>query len=132
MATHTNTDTASNSSQAMSKTESSTSQTSTETTADPDPSSANRTTTMRTENDRNKRRIDIPSNATDGEAAALTACLSAYLRDRRAAAAADEEEVPADGWALSGRYGCDTYADMPRSVDRGEEWKMAGRTGRWR
>lgn len=137
MVTHTNADTASNSSQTMSKTDKPTSQTSTGTTADP--SSANRTTTatMRTENDRdsddeNRRRIDIPSNATDGEAAALTACLSAYLRDRRAAAAADEEDVPADGWALSGRYGCDTYADMPRSVDRGEEWKMAGRTGRWR
>ncbi|UPM43234.1 hypothetical protein [Halocatena salina] len=97
------------------------------------------TTTMETENDREKgnghrRLIDIPSNATDGEAAALTACLSAYLREQRAAAATDDgqDDVLADGWSLASRYDCDTYADLPRSVTRGEEWKMAGRTGRWR
>ncbi|RRJ29858.1 hypothetical protein [Halocatena pleomorpha] len=96
-------------------------------------------TDMETENDRerddgHRRLIDIPSSATDGEAAALTACLSAYLREQRAAAAADgqQDDLLADGWSLASRYDCDTYADLPRSVTRGEEWKMAGRTGRWR
>lgn len=79
--------------------------------------------------------IDVPSTATDDEAAALTACLEAYLRARRAAVAAADsqsEDAVADGWSLAGRYGCRTYAELPRSVVRGQEWKMAGRTGRWR
>lgn len=81
-----------------------------------------------------RRLIDIPSSATEGEAAALTACLSTYLREQRAATATGdgEDDVLADGWSLASRYDCDTYADLPRSVSRGEEWKMAGRTGRWR
>lgn len=81
-------------------------------------------------------RITVPSTATDGEAAALTACLGAYLRDRRAraemTAGSNESESAADGWTLAGRYDCRCRADLPRSVDRGEEWKMSGRPGRWR
>lgn len=142
MPVNANTDTASNAVQTMSKTDTSTSRTGTENeTTDSDSSSVNgtktTTETMPTENDRDaddgdRCRIDIPPTATDGEAAALTACLSAYLRDRRAATATDREDVPADGWALASRYDCRTYSDMPRSVTRGEEWKMSGRSGRWR
>lgn len=77
-------------------------------------------------------RFAVPDNATDGEAAALAACLNAYLRDRQGATvtSAAAETESADGWALAGRYGCRCRDDLPRSVDRGEEWKMAERTGR--
>lgn len=83
-------------------------------------------------------RITVPSTATDGEAAALTACLGAYLRDRRERAeiaaqeSSENESESADGWTLAGRYDCRCRADLPQSVDHGEEWKMSGRTGRWR
>lgn len=128
----------------MSKTDTPTTQTEGGAT-DPDldgehsPTTTTTTATMGTENDREneegyRRLINIPSSATEGEAAALTACLSTYLREQRAATAADDqqEDELADGWSLASRYDCDTYADLPRSVSRGEEWKMAGRIGRWR
>lgn len=126
----------------MSKTDAATTQASESGATDPEaehsPTTTTTTATMAENDPENeaeyRRLIDIPSSATEGEAAALTACLSTYLREQRAAAAADEQQDAelADGWSLASRYDCDTYADLPRSVTRGEEWKMAGRTGRWR
>lgn len=86
----------------------------------------------RVETDGHSRaQIVVPTNATDSETAALVACLSAYLRDRRASVTDSETKDTADGWVLAGRYDCRSRNDLPRSVDRGEEWKMSGRTG-WR
>lgn len=76
--------------------------------------------------------LAVPTDATDGEAAALAACLGAYLHDRRAAAVAATEPERANAWTLAGRYGCRCRDELPRTVDRGEEWKMAGRTRRRR
>jgi hypothetical protein len=78
----------------------------------------------------------VPDSATDGEAAALAACLGEYLRDwqvrasMRTSPEAGSERESADGWALAGRYECQNRTDLPQ-VERGEEWKMAGRAG-WR
>jgi hypothetical protein len=78
----------------------------------------------------------VPDSATDGEAAALAACLGEYLRDWQVRASmhtspeAGAEIESADGWALAGRYECRSRTDLPQ-VNRGEEWKMAGRAG-WR
>lgn len=76
--------------------------------------------------------LTVPDSATDGETAALAACLGAYLRDWQDRVIANTSQKPesADRWTLAGRYGCRNRADLP-SVDRGEEWKMAGRSG-WR
>jgi hypothetical protein len=76
----------------------------------------------------------VPDSATDGEAAALAACLGAYLRDwqvRAASSSGSSTERETDSWTLAGRYECRNRSDLPR-VKHGEEWKMAGRTGRWR
>lgn len=75
----------------------------------------------------------VPDSATDGEAAALAACLGAYLRDWhvRAEMASTDDSIETDSWTLAGRYGCRNGTDLPR-VERGEEWKISGRTGRWR
>lgn len=74
----------------------------------------------------------VPDSATDGEAAALAACLGAYLRDWqvRASTASTGDSTETDSWALAGRYECRNQTDLPR-VERGEEWKMSGRTERW-
>ena len=74
--------------------------------------------------------LTVPDSATDNETAALAACLGAYLRDRQAQMVvhAVEETESANSWTLAGRYGCRCRDDLPRSVDRGEEWKMADRT----
>ncbi|WP_254544041.1 hypothetical protein [Halomarina pelagica] len=77
--------------------------------------------------------VTIPETATDREAAALACAVGAHLEDERAAAAArDDGPRSADRWALAGRYGCRSRSDLPRSVERGEEWKMAGRARRLR
>jgi hypothetical protein len=75
--------------------------------------------------------LSIPPSATRGEAAALASAIGAHLNDQRAAAAAAESgPEPADRWSLAGRYGCRHRSDLPRRVERGNEWKMAGRTRR--
>jgi hypothetical protein len=77
----------------------------------------------------------VPDSATDGEAAALAACLGEYLRDwqmrvsMRTSPESGAERESADGWTLASRYEC-RRTDLPQ-VERGEEWKMAGRAG-WR
>lgn len=76
-------------------------------------------------------RIVVPATATDGEAAALVACLGAYLRDRSIAGTDLATDDTADSWTLAGRYGCHSRNELPRTVERGDEWKMSGRTG-WR
>ncbi len=80
------------------------------------------------------RAIDLPPTATDDEAAALSACLTAYLTDRERLAdeTSSADTDSASGWTLANRYDCQTYTELPRSVSKGDEWKMAGRTGRWR
>jgi hypothetical protein len=77
--------------------------------------------------------LSIPDDATRGEAAALACAVGAHLNDQHAAAAATARGGPrqADRWSLASRYGCRQRSELPRRVDRGEEWKMAGRTRRW-
>jgi hypothetical protein len=77
----------------------------------------------------------VPDSTTDGEAAALAACLGEYLRDWQVRVSMRSGETKTeiesvDGWALAGRYECRRRTDLPQ-VERGEEWKMAGRAG-WR
>ncbi|WP_254538178.1 hypothetical protein [Halomarina litorea] len=77
-------------------------------------------------------RLTIPDDATRGEAAALACAIGAHLNDQLvAAAAAGGGPRQANKWSLAGRYGARSRGDLPRRVDRGEEWKMAGRTRRW-
>jgi hypothetical protein len=74
--------------------------------------------------------VELPAEATSDEAAAVAAVIGAHLHDRhRAAAAAAEPSGPesANRWTLAGRYGVRDRNDLPRRVDRGEEWKMAAR-----
>ncbi len=77
--------------------------------------------------------LDIPDTATRGEAAALACAIGAHLNDQLAAAAATQGQGPrpANRWSLAGRYGARSRGDMPRRVNEGEEWKMAGRARRW-
>jgi hypothetical protein len=81
------------------------------------------------------RDLDVPADATPGEAAAIAAAVGAYLRDREAAAAAaaaDTEETWAGRrWAFAGRL---SGLGLPaRRVSDGtptDPWAAAGRTDR--
>jgi hypothetical protein len=77
--------------------------------------------------------LRVPETATRGEAAALASAIGAHLNDQLAAAAAAERDGPrpANRWSLASRVGARSRGDLPRRVNRGEEWKMAGRTRRW-
>mgnify|MGYP006297925139 FL=1 len=76
-------------------------------------------------------RVSIPDDATDAEAAAISAAISAHVTDRQraaaAAAAASDTAEYVDQWTLAGRLERFGKHLHPRDVERGEEWKAAGR-----
>ena len=89
-------------------------------------------TTVNLQTDAGEVTLTVPETTTRGEAAALSSAIAAHLNDRLAATAAAEEGEPqrTNLWSLAGRYGARSRCDLPRRVNRGEEWKMAGRTRR--
>jgi hypothetical protein len=76
------------------------------------------------------RSLRLPADATPLEAAALAACIGAYLNGEVVAAEDEPERV--SGWLLAGRLDCRRPSETPRRVERGSEWKMAGRADRLR
>jgi hypothetical protein len=76
------------------------------------------------------RTLRLPADATPLEAAALAACIGAYLNGEVVAAEDEPERV--NDWLLAGRLDCRRPAETPRGVERGSEWKMAGRAARFR
>jgi hypothetical protein len=72
---------------------------------------------------------DVP---TDAEAAAVASAISAHMTDQaRAAAAAEADTVETvNDWTLTGRFEAvgTPRRRRPRSVERGEEWRAAGRS----
>jgi hypothetical protein len=75
--------------------------------------------------------VSIPDDATEAEAAAISAAISAHITDRQraaaaAAAAADTVEYT-DEWTLAGRLKRFGKRRRPHDVERGEEWKAAAR-----
>jgi hypothetical protein len=76
------------------------------------------------------RTLRLPADATPLEAAAVAACIGAYLNGEVVAGDEDAEQV--SGWLLAGRLGCRRPSEAPRRVERGSEWKMAGRADRLR
>ena len=76
--------------------------------------------------------VSIPDDATEAEAAAISAAVSAHITDRqRAAAAASAAASSAvehvDDWKLAGRLERFGKRRRPKNVERGDEWKAAGR-----
>jgi len=74
--------------------------------------------------------VDVPDDATQAEAAAIVATIGAHLTDqqRAAAAARAEESVEyVDQWTFTDRMRSLGKRRLPRNVERGEEWKAAGR-----
>jgi len=75
--------------------------------------------------------VSIPDDASDAEAAAISAAISAHVTDRqRAAAAAAAASASADyvdEWVLEGRLARFGKRRRPRNVERGEEWQAAAR-----
>ena len=75
--------------------------------------------------------VSIPDDATEAEAAAISAAISAHITDRQraaaAAAAASSSTEYVDDWKLAGRLERFGKRRRPKNVERGEEWKAAGR-----
>ncbi|WP_424004508.1 hypothetical protein ACOZ4I_07360 [Haloarcula salina] len=74
--------------------------------------------------------LSLPDDASQSEAAAIAAAISAHVTDRRraAAAAAQQETVEyVDEWTLAGRLASVGKRRCPTNVERGEEWKAAAR-----
>ena len=80
--------------------------------------------------------LDLPDDATDDEAAAIAAVLSAHLRDQAAAAAAkaaaSEQSWQGKKWAFAGRV--DALQGRTTRVPDGaptNDWVAASRTDRF-
>jgi hypothetical protein len=74
--------------------------------------------------------VSIPADASETEAAAIAAAVSAYVTDRqRAAVAAQQRDSVAyvDKWTLAGRLASVGKRHLPTDVEQGEEWKAAAR-----
>ncbi|MBX0285384.1 hypothetical protein EGH22_03540 [Halomicroarcula sp. F28] len=75
--------------------------------------------------------VSIPDDATEAEAAAISAAVSAHITDRQraaaAAAAASDSPDYVDEWTMAGRLARFGKNRRPRNVERGEEWKAAAR-----
>jgi hypothetical protein len=75
--------------------------------------------------------VSIPDDATEAEAAAISAAISAHITDRQraaaAAAAAQDTVEYTDEWKLAGRLDRFGKRRRPENVERGEEWKAAAR-----
>jgi len=76
--------------------------------------------------------VSIPDDATEAEAAAISAAVSAHITDRQraaaAAAAASDSPDYVDEWTMAGRLARFGKKRRPRNVERGEEWKAAARS----
>ena len=75
--------------------------------------------------------VSVPDDATEAEAAAISAAISAHItgRQRAAAAAAAASDSPdyVDEWAFAGRLARFGKERRPRNVERGKEWQAAAR-----
>ncbi|WP_367175334.1 hypothetical protein [Haloarcula rubripromontorii] len=78
----------------------------------------------------NSADLSIPADASETEAAAIAAAISAHVtaRQRAAVATAQRQTVEyADEWTLAGRLASVGKRRLPSKVKRGEEWKAAAR-----
>ncbi|KAA9397412.1 hypothetical protein Har1130_07305 [Haloarcula sp. CBA1130] len=74
--------------------------------------------------------LSIPADASQAEAAAITAAISAHLTDRQRAAVATAQRPQVeyvDDWTLAGRLASVGKRRPPNNVKRGDEWKAAAR-----
>ncbi|WP_372478992.1 hypothetical protein ACAH01_09340 [Halomicrobium sp. HM KBTZ05] len=78
--------------------------------------------------------VSLPDDASPSEAAAIASAISAHVTDRQragaaaAAAASDSEPEYANEWVLEGRLERFGKRRRPQRVERGDEWKAAGRS----
>ncbi|WP_336339130.1 hypothetical protein [Haloarcula brevis] len=74
--------------------------------------------------------LSIPADASQAEAAAITAAVGTHLTERQRAAVATQQRDAVeyvDEWTLAGRLASFGKRRRPNEVERGEEWKAAAR-----
>ncbi|GCF12226.1 hypothetical protein Harman_01610 [Haloarcula mannanilytica] len=74
--------------------------------------------------------LSIPADASQAEAAAIAAAVSAYVTDHQRAAVAAQQRNSVeyvDEWTLAGRLASVGKRHLPTKVEQGEEWKAAAR-----
>jgi len=76
--------------------------------------------------------VSLPADASNSEAAAIATAIGAHITDRQraaaAAAAADDGPEYANEWVLEGRLERFGKRRRPGQVEKGDEWKAAGRS----
>lgn len=75
--------------------------------------------------------VDVPDDATVSEAAAIVSTIGAHLTDQQRAAAearASESVEYVDEWTFASRMRSLGKRRIPRHVEKGDEWKAAGRS----
>ncbi|WP_018258609.1 hypothetical protein [Halomicrobium katesii] len=77
--------------------------------------------------------VSLPDDASASEAAAIASAISAHVTDRQRAAAAAEaarDDGPeyANEWVLEERLERFGKRRRPQRVEKGDEWKAAGRS----
>jgi|AntDeeMetagen134_2_1112570.scaffolds.fasta_scaffold13908_2 hypothetical protein len=74
--------------------------------------------------------VDVPEDATASEAAAIVSIVGAHLSDRQRAAAAQASESVeyVETWTFTDRMRSLGKRRLPRNVEKGQEWKAAGRS----
>jgi len=96
-----------------------------------DPPDGDTGTTAPADGDELTVTVSIPDDATEAEAAAISAAVSTHITDRQraatAAAAAGGSADYVDEWTFAGRLARFGKTRRPRDVERGEEWKAAAR-----
>jgi acetyl-CoA/propionyl-CoA carboxylase, PccX subunit len=76
--------------------------------------------------------LDIPTDATDEEAAAIAAAISAHLRTQEAAAEDEEPDWEGDRWQFAGKISQLQNRDVRVPHDAPTDpWTAAGRTTRF-
>jgi hypothetical protein len=73
------------------------------------------------------RSISLPDNATEAEAAAIAAAVSAHLSAEDAARAEVEQQTRASNWTIARRLKTGREARRLPQAENGSAWKFAGR-----
>jgi len=72
--------------------------------------------------------LSIPDDASQAEAAAITAAISAHVIDRQRAGATQQQDTErVSEWTLAGRLASVGKRVLPSDVERGKEWQAAAR-----
>ncbi|MDY6764174.1 MAG: acc operon protein [Halobacteria archaeon] len=73
--------------------------------------------------------LGLPEEADESEVAAISAAISATIRDREGEEKDEEREI--DPWKMSGRLNISTDSRVPKSLRKTNGWRLSSRRDRF-